>query len=342
MKKSIFLAACLATSNFIIAGNPGTSALPQPVDGHLYFSTKPFGNSSAGSQQAFKSSDFIYGRMELNSTIREVFKVPNSKTPFLQTTISIMKNGEELASERGSLNHFLLKESDLSSKSMNFDVLPDPGKATTIFSALEDFSAGNGFFPLYNIVSPEAFPSNGKYTVHVTVYRETVNAWGSLEESDKWPTLEGEFELDFNEADIATLQANKKKVVDVTRENAFRYEKMPDVFSHPGALTDPKATAAKISAILKRDLPERTILKFAAEKVSGLQWNVANDDYGLPKYRYFTPDIYVAYKMNGKCYIGTVTLREVYTGGGTFGPLQVAFTSASEQPDRGIDCALVK
>jgi hypothetical protein len=50
----------------------------------------------------------------------------------------------------------------------------------------------------------------------------------------------------------------------------------------------------------------------------------------------------MAYKINGKCYVGNVTLRQVYSGGGTFGPLQVAFTSAGSLPDKGIDCAKVK
>jgi hypothetical protein len=73
---------------------------------------------------------------------------------------------------------------------------------------------------------------------------------------------------------------------------------------------------------------------------TGTTWSVAKDDYGLPKYRYFYPGVYVAYKIDGKCYIGKVTLRQDYTGGGTFGPLHVGFTSGGD--DKGIDCAKVK
>jgi hypothetical protein len=99
------------------------------------------------------------------------------------------------------------------------------------------------------------------------------------------------------------------------------------------------ATNAKVLAIVKRDLPRRTILKMVIEK-TGTTWSVAKDDYGLPKYRYFYPGVYVAYKIDGKCYIGKVTLRQDYTGGGTFGPLHVGFTSGGD--DKGIDCAKVK
>ena len=168
------------------------------------------------------------------------------------------------------------------------------------------------------------------------------NSWGTLEPRDTWPTLEGEFNFTMNEADIETLVANRTKARESSRESAYRYDKLPPVFANPGPMSDPNATAAKISAILKRDLPERTIMKFVAEKYSGLQWHVANDEIGLPKYKYFNPHIWVAYRMDGKCHVGSVTLRQNYQGGGRFGPLQVAFTSASEHEDGVIDCALVK
>lgn len=49
------------------------------------------------------------------------------------------------------------------------------------------------------------------------------------------------------------------------------------------------------------------------------------------------------YKVDGKCYVGNVTLRETYSGGGTYGPLEVGFTSASGSGgDKAIDCAKVK
>jgi hypothetical protein len=142
---------------------------------------------------------------------------------------------------------------------------------------------------------------------------------------------------------VERIFANDDKVTETIVANAFRYDKMPPVFSNPGKLTDPNATQAKIAAILKRDLPKRQILKWVAETYDGTYWHIAKDDYGLPRYKYFNPHIWMAYKIDGKCYIGHVTLRQVYSGGGTYGPLQVAFTSASGSlPDRGIDCLKVK
>lgn len=122
--------------------------------------------------------------------------------------------------------------------------------------------------------------------------------------------------------------------------NAFRYDKLPEVFANPATISDPKATTAKIAAILKRDLPQRSIIKFVVEKYNGALWSIANNEYGIPSYRYFNPHVWVAYKMDGRCYVGYVTLRENYSGGGTYGPLGVAWTSTKD--DRAIDCIKIK
>ena len=39
---------------------------------------------------------------------------------------------------------------------------------------------------------------------------------------------------------------------------------------------------------------------------------------------------------------GRLEFRENYEGGGNYGPLEVAYTSASEKQDRGIDCDRIK
>jgi len=320
---------------------------PTAVSGKIYFSKQTFGETNTGATTSFSSNEFIYAHVEVQGgTIKEVFKMKEPGNgepyPYLLYECSIYKDGEQVGSSNDN-NYLLLKPEDLQHTWLNFDVLPDPPKATSLFSLLTDFSAGLGFFPLYNMVDESHFPEAGKYTVRIKLFNRSQNAWGKEEEDQtKWPQLTGEFEFNFKEADIANLTKNKGEATEVARENAFRYDKLPPVFSNPAVITDPKATNTKIAAILKRDLPNRTILKFAVEKTSGTLWNIAKDDYGLPKYRYFNPDVYVAYKMEGKCYVGTVTLREVYSGGGTYGPLEVGFTSASSVQDKGIDCAKIK
>ncbi|MDZ4794064.1 MAG: hypothetical protein SGI83_07285 [Bacteroidota bacterium] len=176
--------------------------------------------------------------------------------------------------------------------------------------------------------------------MRIKIYNETTNAYGYLQSQDKWPTLESEFDFQFSEEDVERIRKNARLGSDLAVESAFRYDKLPPVFSNPGKLTDSNATSAKIAAILKRDLPQRQIIKWVAESYNGPYWSIANDDYGLPKYKYFNPHIWIAYKSDGKCYVGFVTLRQVYSGGGTYAALAVAWTSTKD--GKGIDCIKVK
>jgi hypothetical protein len=346
MRKLFFFVSGLLISMALQAKkNEHTPEREKPtVEGKIYFSNLPFtGTNSNTSKTTFTSAEYIYARLEIPSgTLKEVFKIKeDDKTmPYLKCKLTITQGGEVIPYGSTS-DHLLIKDEFLNSTILNFDILPEPTKAATLYSMLEDFSAGYGFNPLSGLIMNGRWP-DGDYKVNVKIYSETFNAYGSLQDEDKWPSLESEFDLIFKEEDAVKIIANSKLIRESSIENAFRYDKLPPVFSKPGALTDPNATAAKIAAILKRDLSERQILKWVAESYSGPVWHIATDDFGLPKYKYFNPHIWMAYKINGKCYVGNVTLRQVYSGGGTYGPLQVAYTSAGSLPDKGIDCIKVK
>jgi hypothetical protein len=312
-----------------------------PVNGKIVFSNQPLTNGGGGKKQ-FNSGEYIYGRLELtDGTLNETFKIKEKLKgyPYIGIGVAILK-GEETVT---SYEHYflLLKESDKNSRSLSFDILPEPNSATSMVSMMEDFRYGNGHIPFSSLIISQRL-NPGKYTIRVWLYNRTEDGWGKELDREEWPRLQDEFEYEFREQDIARVKKDYDLTVDLLQENAFRYDKMPDIFTNGAVIKDPKATNASILSIVKRDLPRRTILKMAIEK-TGTIWSIAKDDYGLPKYRYFYPTVHVAYKLEGKCYIGTVTLRQTYTGGGTFGALEVGFTSDSETGgDRGIDCAKVK
>ncbi len=325
----------------ITAANTGSATPVSPVPGKIFFSNQPFTNSNAGSKKMFTSHEYLYGRFELSgATIKEAFKLKEAEDayPFLQYELTLLRGGEEIGSN--GITYMMLKEDDKAAGSFNFDIMPDPLKATTVYSILDDFSAGYGFSPMHGLIINKRL-KEGKYQVRIKIYSRAVDGWGKELEMDKWPALEEEFDFEFMESDIEKVNNDYDKITEVIKENAFRYDKLPDVFYNSANITDPKATNAKILAIIKRDLPERMILKLAIEK-TGTLWSIATGDLGLPTYRYFYPGVYVAYKKDGKCYVGRVTLRQTYMGGGTYGPLQVGYTSASGQRDKGIDCMKVK
>jgi len=346
MKPLLFMTSLLLITPLLQAKeNTHRPGLKNPViEGSISFSNQSFvGTTANTSKTRFTSAEYIYARLEIpTGTLKEVFKIKEDENtkPFLKCRLSVTQNGEEIP-YGSSRDHILLKDEFKNGNALNFDILPEPSKASTLYSMLDDFSAGYGFNPISGLIMNGQWP-DGEYKVRVIIYYETVNAYGALQSEDKWPAVEGEFDLSFKEDDATRIIANSKKIRETSVENAFRYDKLPDVFSKPGPLTDPNATSAKIAAILKRDLPDRQIIKWVAESYSGPTWHIAKDEFGLPKYKYFNPHIWMAYKMNGKCYVGNITLRQVYSGGGTYAPLQVAYTSASSLPDHGIDCTKVK
>ncbi len=338
MQPKLFMPSLLLISTFLYAGK-----FPKTVmSGNILFSSSPFTGSSPAGKSSFNSNEFIYGRLELSgASVKEAFKLKETtRHYFLVCEVEVLKDGEPVGYHKYRNNYILLPKENLDKTWLNLDILPEPTTATTLYSMTDDFTAGYGFTPLYNMINPDYFPSAGKYRLNVKIFSRTLDAWDREEEQDKWPFVEDGFDFILREADIATLKKNGKAAWDFMAENAFRYDKLPPVFSNPGKLTDPNATTAKVTAILKRDLPNRAIIKFVAEQYSGTLWSIAKDDFGLPRYKYFNPHIWMAYKTDGKCYVGYVTLRQVYSGGGTYGPLEVAWTSTKE--DKGIDCVKVK
>ena len=344
MKNVFFILAVFVCTSFTPRTKNPHAKHQDPVEGKITFSNIPFSGKNANSiKTSFTSAENIYARLEIPSgTLKDVFRIKedDQTKPFLKCKLTVTQGGEVIP-YGSTKDHILIRDEFKNSNILNFDILPDAAKLTTLYSMLDDFSAGNGFNPISGLIKNGRWP-DGDYKVKVTIYTETYNGYGSLQSEEKWPSLEGEFDLKFKEDDAAKIIANSKKITETSIENAFRYDQLPPVFSNPGKLTDPNATAAKIAAILKRDLPRRQILKWVAESYEGGYWHVAKDDIGIPKYKYFNPHIWMAYKIDGKCYVGNVTLRQNYSGGGTYGPLEVGFTSASGTPDRGIDCIKVK
>jgi hypothetical protein len=330
------IVALASPGKFKISGKTG------PIDGKIIYSTTPFTGPSSSGKTSFNSGEFIYGRLELSgSTIKDAFKLREYKGHyFLVCELEVLQNGQPVGYHTYRNNYILVPNENLDKNWLNFDVLPEPLKSSSLYSMTDDFSAGYGFTPLYYMITPDFFPSGGTYRVNVELFSRTLDAYEREEDREKWPVINDGFDFTLRESDIATLKKNSKISLEHMMANAFRYDKMPAVFANPGKLTDPNATTAKVAAILKRDLPGRTIIKFVAEQYSGALWHIAKDDYGMPTYKYYNPHIWLAYKADGQCYVGYVTLRQTYAGGGTYGPLQVAWTSTKD--DRGIDCAKVK
>lgn len=328
----------------------GQEAPRKNIPGQLYFSDKPFGSSQAGSKTAFSSTDFIYARLELNGkTVEEAFGLPkdgesplaNKNDCYLRYRITVYKDGEQKG-DPNFWDYLYVWSKDKSSNAFHFDILPEPARATSMLSGTPSFNAGLAAGPLYHIIQPDRFPENGTYKIRVQLFNQTYDGWGKMEETEKWPVIEEEFDFTFDSKDIKRLKSNGETAGDLVKENAYRIDKMPDWFYKAGKVTDPKLSGAALSAIFKRDIPTKSVIKYVIGESAGPLWVVEKDEYGTILHRYLAPQIHIAYRRDGKCYVGTLRLKEPYEGGGKYGKLTVSAESSSVRSDFWLDCSLVK
>lgn len=316
----------------------------------FYFSDKPFTTSNTGSKNSFTSSEYIYGRVEFdNKTLQEVFSLPkdgesqmsNKKDCHLRYQVTIFKDGEQMG-QPNFWDYLYVWGNEKNNHYFNFDIMPEPPKAKSMLCAIEDFSSGIAAGPLYHIISQDHFPDNGVYTIRVKLFQQTLNAWGKLDAEANWPVAEEDFSFSFNAKDVARMKSNGDTANDLVMENAYHLDKMPDWFNKAGKVSDPKVTNATITAILKRDIPTKSIIKFVISEFTGPVWQVEKDEYGMIIRRTLMPTINIAYKRDGKCYVGTVRMWEPYEGGGKYGTLIVGSESSGYGPDYWLDCGLIK
>ena len=317
---------------------------PMP-EAKIYFSDKPFANSHEGSKTSFTSNDFIYGRLELsNQTLLEAFKMNSIKTRhyYLRYRVGSFINDSQMG-YCNSWTYLLIKEEDVKNNWLNFDVMPEPGRGSSVLCGTEDFSSGLASGPLYHIVNQESFPTNGEYTIRVQLYLPAYNDWGSMEDDDKWPVAEKDFNFSFNSKDLASIKTNDKAAEDFVSKNAFKLSNMPGWFNSSATVSDSKLTKANIAAILKRDLPQYNmeLIKFNIAAYNGPLWMMEKNELGVIKRRYVSPDINIAYKYDGQCYLGTARLWEEYLGGGKYGNLYVG-SHTCNSCGQIIDCSAIK
>jgi hypothetical protein len=315
----------------------------KPITGAtMYFFDKPFSTNNADNKSSFTSNDFIYGRLELpGQTLYNAFGMQRmTNRYYLRYRVSAFKDGEQ----KGTFNlwdYLLIKNQNEKNNWLNFDIMPEPAKATSVVCGSEIFNTGLAAGPLYHIISRENFPENGKYIIKVRLFLEAYDSWGSKDELNKWPVADGEFAFDFNTQDVQTIRKNATAANEVIANNAFLIRKLPDYFNRSAAVNDAELTNAKIAAILKRDLSDRVVLKFSIATYNGPLWQVEADANGVIKYKYAAPDIHIAYKWNGKCYLGTARLWKDYEGGGKYGSLKVGWSTCNSCGDL-IECGLIK
>jgi len=315
-----------------------------PATGKIFFSNQPFATGNAGSKTNFSSGEFIYGRLELDGqTVKEAFKISDknvgSAHSFLFYTVTIFFKGSEIRSNLiGSPRKILLPEMEKQNRWVNFDVLPEPAKASTILMSSEKFNSSRNTVPFYRMIDTASFKENGDYRVVVNLSLQTYDSSGKAEPQAKWTSIEGNFNFNFKREDVAQIKKNEKEADAIIRETLFDLGKLPEAFDSPAKITDPNLNAEKLSAILKKDITHLAVIKFALGSYKDSLWKIEKDKYGEISRKILVPRLYIAYKKEDKCFVDNVQLAQKYLGEGIYGNLSVYNSLVELRKPKTINC----
>lgn len=355
----------------------GTSSLPlnntvmeHPFivlsDAKFYFSDKPFTHSSAGAKADFTSGEFIYGRLELGGkTVSEAFKLdaqPAKGFHYLNYGIVITPKGQSESEARSDQTveytiynrsrPILIREEEMKNTWLNFDVLPEPDKISTLQAAAPGpehigefkFDAGLGFYT--NDRMAEFFPSNGDYTVQLLLWNHSFDDWGRVQEYEKNIVSMGTFTYRFSTKDAPALIANAQKRlegVQLAQAMKTRYTRLPDWWNgKPFTPADGLLKPATLTPMIK-NYCSRYGLTYISHKVypysGSAGWTIYTDSQtGLPVSRRLNAEAWTLYKdENGRCRFAVALIDEAYAGGGTYGSPYISGLSGEY-----IDCSAIK
>ncbi len=320
--------------------------VPGMAEAKFYYSDKPFTNSNDGAKTNFHSGEFIYGRMELgNKTLKEAFHLDNIKNgPYYLQYYTVSYRANQLQGEPNRFSTIRIDKSQLNNKYLNFDVLPDPSKASSLIGFAANYGTygvdeSSQFFsaPLYQILVERSFPANDNYTIYTQFNLPGMDGWGKLLPEKDWPLAEGSFSFAFNAKDVANIRNNETQVI--AKVNSTTIDKLPDYFTKPISISDPTVTVAKVTPLIKNYLSADSyeVLKVAIEPATSM-WSIVKNDLGIPSYRYVTGYYKIVYRKEGKCSLGSIRIFQDYIGNGKYGNLYCKFWG-----DEGdIDCSKIK
>ncbi len=334
-----------------------SSARGVPISGaKIIFSTTPDGSNP---KTSFSSSENIYGRMDFGGrTMYDAFgwkAMGDRKFYYVSYFIKIRPAGDNEGWEHDWHNgrgYTLVTKEEAQKTYWNFDVLPDPAKASTLSSALADeleyYHSPSGMWPQIGDMdnARRTFPQNGMYTVDITIFGDSYDDWGKpAGDFEKFVTVSATLAFQFSGTDGQRIAAGYQKARDAVtaaKNTKEMYRAMPDWWAKAAKPADPKLAPARLVPMIKGFIGQwnMTYMKHMITEFTGPLWVIEKNSLGIPEYRMVKPYIYIIYKdpTDNSCQVGALYMRESYSGAGTYGQPYLGGIRDVQY----IDCAAVK
>lgn len=326
----------------------------------LVFSTTPFNGGSAAAKTNFKSSDFIYARLDLGGrTVYDAFGMKSmGARDFYYLYISMSVSKDRINWQSHWMNHtaiLLVTKEDANKTYVDLDIAPDPAKLTpNSFCGTTDSTQycgpSGGILYAYRTRDVDSasrtFPSDGTYYFDIRVWLDGFDGWGKpVSGTENDPAVGGIFTYQFSTQDGQSLVANSKQAeaaADKARRAKSMLHAMPAWWGKSPTPPDAKFAPARLAPMIKSYIGRwnLTYLNHTVYSYSGPLWGIEKDGFNLPKFRRAAPAIYILYKdpKDNACKIGFLEMREDYSGAGTYG--EPYLKGINDVQD--IDCAVVR
>jgi hypothetical protein len=316
------------------------------------FSPQPFLTGIAKVKSAFTSDEFIYGKLELPSSLQEFFHLPEHSTQadypcdVLMYKIEIEKQGERM----GSSNAWCYTKIAPEQKKMNsffFDVLPEPSQATTMICGLSDYSSNVGAAPLYMMFDRNHFPESGQYKVKIEIKYWTFDPYNPETPAveQEWTTVWGDFTFEFDTKDLREILINANSAATLVKENArvkaMEGRGLPEEWNWTNNPIEPAFTEQQlIDLFLAREGDTCKALKMISYPVRNPRWIIEKNSNDFPLFKWHNQLFGFFAENNGRYFYITGGLRQTHEGGGVFGEVFFQWTQSVELSAKFIAPAL--
>jgi hypothetical protein len=336
-----------------------SNASKEDKPGKIYFSDKPFitGTDLANAKTSFTAGSEIYGMIVMNKNFGEYTEDEDKAfaVTFYANLINISGDGSSANTALAANIHLKYNKQNY----LFFDISPAPSKAVT-YAEYNFMRIGNLMATIKGNETYGDKPKLGnkrtyefEFKIGYKVFAEAkldIDYTNATKETMKtWMAREDEA---FALAKTNTLKANDNEA-----SNTAANLPLPKSFMKPSgnAYTDPRLTAAKITAMLKKIPEVKDVLKFMFVRTTAQSdFELYKTPLGVPDYKWGNRFFQFIFKdAKGKCLAAGGRIKMNYEGGGKYGAPFVIWELADVESTEGflvdtelkayvVDCSKVK
>jgi hypothetical protein len=291
----------------------------------IIFSSEPFkGGNGTPAVQFNSSKSHIYACLKVDgSNIKEVLKL-NGDNPKLTVDFYVYPaDVDEFYNMRGQTILYLNKEL-VKKSSIDFDIMPRLTGITIYNDPTDRYMFYISFFPQMH--TKEYFLKSGNYRIGVKVSAPLTDEWGN--NTGKKAETMGFFDYAFEVKDAQAI-LDEGQMVRKSIQSGVKFTPKPMAKEWKMQSAAPVIsgyTAAKYNQLYTNYYKDVKIIKTYLSQAAGAAWKVImSNDNVMPAYKYCTQTVFFFVKdASGNCYYHPCDVRQNYTGGGTYGPMQLA------------------